>query len=419
MFVCNVPGLDRRRVEGQTMPFLSQLIAEHEVVDWDGHPTTEIWPTLVTGANPGVHDIWHCKLDDQGPATGFTDKLLEALPDKLISTLQIFRHFADRDFDMPCIPHRRRRHLQLSRLKFNARSQADQYRSVGGVETLFGVMGDDAAYGVTGKFEEFDRVLAEWPRPNLKLQWFEVHAYDIAQHYNIHNPEVMAQRGRQLDELVKALYEKCRSMGLRFVLVVDHGQEPIVGSVNLEKAIKRSGAKQSDVIYFTAQGVAKFWFRTPEARKKMTEALTETPKLNVMDWEELNRRFDFELGPEWGELYAITENDHVFFPHDFHHLLAHLHLGLTNKAMRSRLTNFNVAAYHGQMPGHPAERGFMLAADPAVHSTVGEDQRVQIIDVAPTLLAMVGVNPAEHMRGRVVLQTQTVAGAKAPQEVSA
>lgn len=404
VFVCNVPGLDRRRVNAESMPFLDALIRENPVVQWDGHPTSEIWPTLVTGANPGVHNIWHCKFVDQGPAIKFSDKLLEALPDKLVATLQMFRHFADRDFDMPAIPHRRRRHLRLSRLKFNARSRPEQYRTVGGVRTLFGVLGDDAAYGVTGKFEDFDRVLQDWPRPDLKLQWFEVHAYDIASHYNIHKPEVMAQRGRQLDDLVKALHEKCRAMGLRFVLVVDHGQEPIVGSVNLDRAVKRSGAKKKDVVYFTAQGVAKFWFRTPEAREKVTRALRDTPKLNVMDWEQLNERFDFELTPEWGELYAICDNDHVFFPHDFHHILAHLHLGLTNKAMRSRLTNFNIAAYHGQMPGHPAERGFMVAADESLRPAAGGDGLVKIIDVAPTLLSMVGAQPAAHMRGRVVLE---------------
>lgn len=411
VFVANVPGLDRRRIDPEVMPFIDGLIRAHDVVEWDGHPTTEIWPSLVTGTNPGDpdtggHDIWHCLLNDQGPATSFSDKLLEALPDKLISTLQIFRHFADRNFDMPCIPHRRRRHLELHRLKFNARSQPEQYRTVGGVETLFGVLGDDAAYGVVGKFEDFDDALAQWPKPDLKLQWFEIHSYDIAVHYSVHQPEVMKERGRQLDELVKALHDKAVALGQRFVLVVDHGQEPIVGSVNLEKVIKRSDANPNEFVYFTAQGVAKFWFRTPEAEGKITAALRDTPKLNVMDWRQLNDRFGFTLGKQWGHLYAITDNNHVFFPHDFHHILAHLHLGLTNKAMRSRLTDFNVKAYHGQMPGHPAERGFMVAADDSVKSLAAANELVQIIDVAPTLLSMVGAEPAGHMRGRVVLETE-------------
>lgn len=405
LFVLNVPGLDRRRVDPGVMPFLAGLLEKHPQAEWDGHPTTEIWPTLVTGTNPGAegHDIWHCRLDDQGPPSTPGDKLLSALPDRLVTTLQMFRHFADRGFDMPAIPHRRRRHLAWSRLKFNARSEPAQYRRVGGVPTVFAALGDDAAYGVTGKFEDFDGLLADWPRPGLRLQWLEVHAYDIAVHYSLHDGDTMARRGRQLDDLVKALFEKAEAGGLRCVLVVDHGQERINGSVNLEAAIRRSGADRDGFVYFTAQGAAKFWFRTDDARQKITAAVGATNHLTAMTWQELNERFGFTLGPEWGELYAICDNDRVFFPHDFHHLLAHLHLGLTNPAMRSRLTDFNVKGYHGQMPGHPAERGYLLVADDAVTPAVGDDELVQIIDVAPTLLTLVGAAVPGHMKGRVVM----------------
>lgn len=396
------------------MPFLDGLIRRGTVVDWDGHPTTEIWPTLVTGGNPGQHLIWHCKLADRGKAEGWLDQLLESLPDRVVATCQLFRHFTDREFDMPCIPHRRRRHLEFHRLKFNARSEPAQYRNVGGSDTLFSALGDDAEYGVTGNFDDFGKLLEQWPRESTRLDWLEIHAYDIASHYNVHREDVMKLRGKQMDDFIRAYHQKCMDAGRRFFLVVDHGQEPIIGSVNLEKVMKRSGAKAAEYVYFTAQGVAKFWFRTESARQALEAELRRTSHVHVMDWQEMNETFGFDLGPEWGELYVIADNAYVFFPHDFHHLLAHLHLGLVNPEMRSRLWSFNVAAYHGQMPGHPSERGFMVADDASLRRTVGEGELVQIVDVAPTLLSLVGQEPLSHMKGRVLFhdsdRLQRVAG---------
>lgn len=413
VFVLNVPGLDRRRIDPEAMPFLHALLRDYPAAQWDGHPTTEIWPTLVTGVNPGAHKIWHCRFDDQGPPKTLGQKLLCALPDKLVATAQLFRHFVDRDYEMPCIPYRRRRHLSFHRLKFNNRSQPERYRTVGGVGTLFKELGDKAQYHVTGRFEDFDAMLAKLPVAGLRLQWFEIHAYDIAVHYNIHKPEALAKYGRQLDDMARTLHERCEQQGIRFALVVDHGQEPTVGSVNLEKVLRRSGANRSDYVYFTAVGVAKFWFRTDAARRAVSEALGQAEHVNVMDSKQLNATFGFDLGPEWGELYAIADNDHVFFPHDFHHLLAHIHLGLTSSAMRGRLTHRNMAGYHGLMPGHPAELGYMLVADPGVQPTVGPDDMIQIVDVAPTLLSLVGQAPAEHMNGRVVMHP-AVSDAESP-----
>jgi hypothetical protein len=174
--------------------------------------------------------------------------------------------------------------------------------------------------------------------------------------------------------------------------------------VNLEKVVKKSGVKPSELVYFTAQGVAKFWFRSDAVRKKVEATLRETPHLHVMDWKELNEKFGFNLGKEWGELYAIADNGRVFFPHDFHHLLAHLHLGLTNPEMRSRLWNFNIAAYHGQMPGHPSELGFMVTSADSIRPRVAEGGMIQIVDVATTLLSLVGAEPLPHMEGKVVYE---------------
>lgn len=401
VFVLNIPGLDRRRVDARAMPFLHRILTERAVVEWDGQPTTEIWPSLVTGANPGQHDIWHCKVDWQeadAPSGGWVEKL----PDPLAKTVQLLRHLKDSSFDMPCIPPWRRRHLAFHRLKFNVRSEPEHYRTVGGLRSIFGVLGDDAAYRMIGRFEQFESGIEALPTPGLKLEWLEVHAYDIAVHYYADRPEVMKRRGSELDRLAETLHDRCAERGVTFALVIDHGQEDITGHIDLIRAVEKSGAKRGEYTCFVGLGVAKFWFRTPEAREKVAAALERLERTTVMDWRELNDRFDFTLGPEWGELYAIADHDRTFFPHDFHHPLASIHAGLTNAAMRRRLFSPHQVAYHGQMPGAVSEVGLMVVADDAWTPTT-EGQKARIKDVAPTLLAMVGASPAEHMDGEVVM----------------
>ena len=414
VFVLNIPGLDRRRVDADAMPFIAGLLGRYPVVEWDGQPTTEIWPSLVTGANPGKHDIWHCKVDwqprDAKPGA------LEKLPDPVAKTVQLFRHLKDSGFDMPCIPPWRRKHLAFHRLKFNVRGQPEHYRTVGGLESIFGVLGDDAAYRMIGRFEQFFIGIEGLPTPGLRLEWLEVHAYDIAVHYYADRPEVMKRRGAELDELARTLHDRCVAAGVTFALVVDHGQEDVTGQIDLIDAVERSGADREDVTYFVALGVTKFWFRTPEARQKVAAALELLEHMTVLDWRELNARCDFTLGPEWGELYAIADHDRVFFPHDFHHPLANLHAGLTNTAMRRRLTSPHQVAYHGQMPGAVSEVGFLLVADDAWTPAVpggnggegGAGGKARIKDVAPTLLSMVGAEPAGHMDGDVVVRSAEV-----------
>ena len=52
---------------------------------------------------------------------------------------------------------------------------------------------------------------------------------------------------------------------------------------------------------------------------------------------------------------------------------------------------------HGYLPEHPSERGFALVADPRFRAL---RPSAALIDIAPTLLALLGVTPPAFMRGR-------------------
>lgn len=404
LFILNVPGLDLRRITPAAAPFTHELLQTYATRTMPGHPTTEIWPTLVTGVNPGRHHIWHCEIDFKDDDT-FGGRLIDRLPDRLVCTAQMLRHFVDRSFDMPCIPRWRRRHLRFHRLKYDARQEPEEYRTVGGVPTLFDHLGDAAHYDMVKRFDRLPAHLERCPDPRYRLQWLEIHAYDLVEHYYLDRPDVMDPMTRELDDFIRAAHDRCRAGGTRFMLLVDHGQELVRGLVDIRRPLASTGVRREAYCYFQAVGVAKFWFREEAARRKITAALEAVPHLNLFTWRELDERFDLELGPRWGELYAITDNDHVFRRHDFQHLLADLYFGLTSREMRRRLTRRHHVAYHGLMPGHPAETGYFLVADPEVRPVA--DAEARLVDVAPTALSLVGCEPPPRMQGRVVLRADS------------
>ena len=64
--------------------------------------------------------------------------------------------------------------------------------------------------------------------------------------------------------------------------------------------------------------------------------------------------------------------------------------------------SFNIAAYHGQMPDHPSEAGFMVTNDLSIRALTEPHESIQIVDVAPTLLSLVGAASLPHMEGKKV-----------------
>ena len=99
----------------------------------------------------------------------------------------------------------------------------------------------------------------------------------------------------------------------------------------------------------------------------------------------------------FGELYVFADPGYVFFPHDFYQPLGNLVLGVMDRQQRARARRPVHRGNHGYLPVHPSERGWMLMDDATVQPRMTE---ASIVDVAPTLLELVGVTPPDYMQGR-------------------
>jgi bisphosphoglycerate-independent phosphoglycerate mutase (AlkP superfamily) len=61
---------------------------------------------------------------------------------------------------------------------------------------------------------------------------------------------------------------------------------------------------------------------------------------------------------------------------------------------------------HGYLPENPSERGWILVDDAALEP---KQTAVRLVDIAPTLLSLVGVTPPEYMQGRRLFEPRVPA----------
>jgi hypothetical protein len=99
----------------------------------------------------------------------------------------------------------------------------------------------------------------------------------------------------------------------------------------------------------------------------------------------------------YGEYFVYLDPGHIFFPHDFHHFLANLWLGLTDPMQRSRLRDPRHRGNHGHLPHFEAEKSFALLFDESFEPTTDP---ATVLDVAPTILSLLGRDPPATMKGR-------------------
>jgi hypothetical protein len=110
----------------------------------------------------------------------------------------------------------------------------------------------------------------------------------------------------------------------------------------------------------------------------------------------------------YGEVFVYLDPGHIFFPHDFHQPLANLWLGLSDRMQRARLRDPRHRGNHGHLPHFDAERAFALLLD---HRFQAARASGTVLDVAPSILAVMGCQAPATMTGRSLF---TAKGEPAP-----
>ncbi len=402
LLIVDLVGFDRRRITAEHAPTCHRLFETFPAQRMDGQPTTEVWPALVTGTNPGAggHLLWHARLRPDVPVRDHAlGRLFSKLPERVVTAAQLVPHFfLGHRYDVPAIPRWRRRRLEFHRLKYHVRSlDPDKYNVVGGAETMFHAMGDDARHEVIDHFEDVQAAAERYPTGH-RLQFLEYHCFDLVSHWYLDKPGVMQGYIRQIDDAIATLEKRCKAAGVTLALLIEHGQEavPRENHVDLQKLIAGLGLPREEYCYYNGVAVAKFWFETDRAREAVTAAVKTLPHCRVVTREEMNDELGMTLTREWGELYVVREAGHLFHPHDYYHPLGNIVVGLRKKEMRQRMFDPYHRGYHGYWPGQPSEDAWSLVADDRVEPMSGE---ARLMDFAPSVLSLLGEAVPGHMKG--------------------
>ena len=396
ILVCYVPGLDARRVDDDRTPFLSALRREQQVLSLRTLPSTELVPSIVSGTLPHQHRIWQVSLKSDfrsEQSRGIHDRM----PDSLVTTLQCAHHFFDRTYDLAVIPWRRRRRFNQHRFKYTRRAASCQeLLEFAGFSSIFGLLADKAEYVFTKDFESLPKLAQELPTGNRLIEFVEMYALDLVQHWHLDNVDVMNDALSRTDEFVRNLHTNCRKRGVRFVLLVDHGQEEVVGTIPLLETIHEAGVPDTEYTHFVELASARFWFHTERARRALRDALKSLPDTTVLSWQEMHRHQVCFEDDAFGELYVFADAGKIFFPHDFYQPIGNAVQGLLDRHQRQRVQNPVHRGNHGYLPHFESEKGWLIADEAILRST---RDSAELVDLAPSFLSLVGVTPPDYMKG--------------------
>lgn len=401
LFVAYVPGLDARRVDGERTPFLHDLRAQFPPVALRTLPSTELLPTLLTGVAPHEHGIWQVRL--RPDAWTQRPRAIDRLPEIVGTTLQCLRQLTDHGYDLAAVPPRRRRQFELLRFKYTRRERDGRVmETIGASPSLFGLLGERGRYRFTRSFAALEPLGRALPTGRFDLEFLEMYALDLFQHWHMDRPAALDDAYRRTDAFLRAVHDGARTRGVRLMILVDHGQEPVVGAIPLRRAVGAAAVPADEYTMFIEAAMARFWFRTDRARERITDALARLPHARRLDWRELAAYGIAFPDPSHGDLYVSADPGWVFFPHDFYQPLANLFLGLADRHQRPRLLRPRHRGNHGYLPEHPSERGWIVLADQAWHPSREE---MTLLDFAPTVLALLGRAPLPAMRGAPVFSS--------------
>lgn len=406
--VCYVPGLDSRRVTAADTPFIHAALRRYPSARIETIPITELVPSMLTGVGPESHGFWQMRIDPDPERR--RPRLADRLPDRLTTFAQCLLHLVHPAFDLAAIPPRRRRRFVLTRFKYTRRQQsAEVIGNIGGFDSIIGALGPGRARYLfskrLGDLPEMARQLAEAPE---QLVFAEIYGLDLLQHWSLDQPERLRDGYARIDRFVADLHARTTASGRRLVLLVDHGQEPVRGTVNIAERLRELPIPEDEYTYFLDVPMARFWFHTPRARAAITAMLAATPNGRALPYTELAACGVAFPDADYGELYFAADPGFIIFPHDFYHPVANAFLGLRDPQQRPRIRNPVHRGSHGHLPGHDSERGYLVVFDETAEAEV---PMMQLVDVAPTLLTLAGHTPPDYMRGRAAVRSQPAARA--------
>jgi hypothetical protein len=403
LLVCYVPAIDLREVAAGAFPYVAQLLSSYPSVHFRTQPTTDQLATLLTGTWPHEHGLWGPRLKPGWQSRTPVQRLVDMLPDVATTTGQCALHALNGPIDLATMPPRR--HRRFDWLRFNIKQLDDVAKvlqPINGMPSLCTVVGARRSrYVYHDDFWDLDRLFDTVGNGDLTLEMVDVHCLDHLQHWNMGDRQQIRAFYRGVDGFIAALHTKSLSGGLGFVLLCDHGMEPIDRVVDLQEVLQDLDLPLDSYDVFVENTKATFWFHDDRAGARIIDGLRSSQLGSLREWEEMRRYGLVFDDNSYGDAYFYARLGTTFFPNDFHQPLACLVRTVSDRQQRRRFRVPWHQADHGYLPDNDCEIGFMVLAEEG-YEAVNRD--VALVDIAPTLLDLLQLPKPDTMKGQIALR---------------
>ena len=400
LFICFISALDFRRINPEHTPFLFKSLNLYPWAKINTFPEVDLEPTIFTGVYPHQHGIWQVRLKDYKDSS-LLQRIIDNMPDIITTTFQCLIHLFTGSFDLASVPPWRRGRFEINKTRYVARNVTNFLR-LNGIETIFSLVGEKESNLIYNrKLDELSSLFPKLFSLNYRLEFLHIHSLDTLQHWNLDDPNRFTKFCTKIDSFVQELHSKCNDKGITMILLSDHGQEPVKGSIDIVKELNKLRIPRSEYTYYIEASKARFYFHTDRARERILALLSSIQHGTILSYKDMHKyNVKFE-DISYGEYYIILDPGYIFSPNDYYHTLGNIFLGLADWQQRSRLTSPKYRGYHGYLPHNESEKGLMILLD--YHYKMKRHE-IDIVDVAPSLLGLLGLKKPDFMVGQNVFE---------------
>lgn len=234
------------------------------------------------------------------------------------------------------------------------------------------------------------KVITRYLKKDFGLYYFHLWDLDKVIHtYGPRSKQVM-DKVRENDDNVREIIGTLqqRYSQVNVVIFSDHGMVEVNKSVDVVEKMQESRLSEDDYLVFLDSTLARFWFKHQRARKEAEETLTSLKGGHILTRQEIKEfRINFPHS-KYGELLFLVDPGYLIIPNYFQRTAG-------------------VKAMHGYTPFHPDLYGILIASSPNRRQRTHFDH-AKLIDVAPTLLDVMGLPSPPSFEGTSLLATKSV-----------
>ena len=216
-------------------------------------------------------------------------------------------------------------------------------------------------------------------KPPMGFAFWHIGDLDAVGHRYGPNSTERRAAMRRVDAGIRDIFSHLEHLYDRISCVVigDHGMADVHGTVDVEGALRRAGIRQEQgLAYFLDSTMARFWLFDEAMRSRVETALYELPGGTILTQKDLDRYHLNYSHNRFGDLIFQADPGILISPNYF-------------QGKRP------IKGMHGYAPDFSDQHSAFIVHSPQVATAVQFEQPVDMRQVFPTVLRLLGLAPPE------------------------